>query len=122
MVDSSSQSVVTDGEGKTSAENRGERSGELSVRVSSMSALEKEGRIDGEVDKADGEGERFVGGNERFMGESRRSVGEGERFVGEGRRLMGGGGRWMGEGGRAMGEMFETEGEDEYEGDEERGA
>ena len=129
MVDSSSQSVVTDGEGKTSAEIRGERSGELSVRVSSTSALEKEGRIDGEVDKADGEGERFVGEvgrsmreGGRSMGEGGRSMGESERRVGAGRRSVGEGERSIAEGGRAIGEMFETEGEDEYEGDEERGA
>ena len=136
MVDSSSQSVVTDGEGKTSAENRGERSGELSVRVSSTSALEKEGRIDGEVDKADGEGERFVGevgrsmregersmgGSERFMGEGRRSVGEGRRSMEESEGFVGKGRRSVAEGERSIGAMFETEGEDESEGDGERGA
>ena len=117
MVDSGSQSVVNDGEGKRSVEDRGQRSGRLPVRVSSTSALEKEGRIDGEVEKADGEGKRFVGEDERLMGEGKISMGESERFMGESERLVEEGRRLVGEGKGAMGKMFKTEGEDEYEGD-----
>ena len=126
MVDSGSQSVVNDGEGKRSVEDRGQRSGRLLVRVSSTSALEKEGRIDGEVEKADREGKRFVGEDEILMGEGKISMGESERFTGESERFMGDlwekvrdwwkkVGDWW-EKARELWE-FETEGEDEYEGD-----